>query len=285
MLEFIDTVVIPFFLDLYDAIGYVGVAIAVALETFIPIIPSEVIVPDGRLEGEPVRRRSLRPRAADACAMELDRRADRGHAGAVAGSLAGYLIGAWGGRPLLDRCGRYVHIKPDDLDRADAWFARYGDWAVFFARLVPLLRALISYPAGVARMPLGRFLLFSTLGSLPWNAALLLAGYLLGENYATLYEAIRPYRADDLRRGAARRRLRHLPMARGAAPPRRSAGATRPAAARPRRSRQALLVARRTDLANGRVRQGSPDQAEPDSHVRCLFGTSHCCPRSPDTAG
>ena len=82
----------------------------------------------------------------------------------MAGSLAGYLIGAWGGRPLLDRYGRYVHIHPDDLDRADAWFARYGSWAVFLARMVPLLRALINYPAGVARMPLGRFLLFSTLG-------------------------------------------------------------------------------------------------------------------------
>ena len=66
----------------------------------------------------------------------------------MAGSLAGYLIGAWGGRPLLDRFGRYVHIYPDDLDRADAWFARYGSWAVFFARMVPLLRALINYPAG-----------------------------------------------------------------------------------------------------------------------------------------
>jgi membrane protein DedA with SNARE-associated domain len=113
--------------------------------------------------------------------------------GAVTGSLAGYLIGAWGGRPLLDRYGRYVHIHPDDLDRADAWFARYGDWAVFFGRLVPLVRALINYPAGVARMPVGRFILFSALGSLPWNAALLLGGYLLGANYRNLYDAVRPF--------------------------------------------------------------------------------------------
>ena len=113
--------------------------------------------------------------------------------GAVAGSLAGYLIGAWGGRPLLDRYGRYVHIQADDLDRADAWFAKYGDWAVFFGRLVPLVRALINYPAGVARMPVGRFMLFSALGSLPWNAALLLGGYLLGANYRHLYDAVRPF--------------------------------------------------------------------------------------------
>ena len=79
-------------------------------------------------------------------------------------------------------------------------------------RLVPLLRALINYPAGVARMPLGRFLLFSALGSLPWNAALLLAGYLLGENYERLYQAMRPYELIIYAVVLARRRLRHLPM-------------------------------------------------------------------------
>lgn len=193
MLEFIYNTIIPFFLDLYDAVGYVGVAIAIGLETFIPIIPSEVIVP---MAGWKVSQS-----AADPSVVEPLTNAPWSWlavlvvatVGAVAGSLAGYAIGAWGGRPLLDRWGRYVHINPDDLDRADDWFRRYGDWAVFFARLVPLLRALINYPAGVARMPLGRFIVFSTLGSLPWNAALLLAGYLLGENYQRLYEAVRPY--------------------------------------------------------------------------------------------
>ena len=193
MLEFIDRVVIPFFLSLYDAVGYVGVAVAIGLETFVPIIPSEVIVP---MAGWKVSQS-----AADPTVLEPLTHAPWSWLavllvatfGAVLGSLVGYLIGAWGGRPLLDRWGRYVHIYPDDLDRADAWFARYGSWAVFFARLVPLLRALINYPAGVARMPMGRFILFSTLGSLPWNAALLFAGYLLGANYRHLYDAVRPY--------------------------------------------------------------------------------------------
>jgi membrane protein DedA with SNARE-associated domain len=193
MLDFIDRTVIPFFLSLYDAVGYLGVAIAVGLETFVPIIPSEVIVP---MAGWKVSQS-----AADPSVLEPLTHAPWSWmvvlviatVGAVAGSLAGYLIGAWGGRPLLDRWGRYLHIKPDDLDRADAWFARYGDRAVFIARLVPLLRALINFPAGVARMPVGRFLLFSALGSLPWNAALLLGGYLLGENYRRLYDAVRPF--------------------------------------------------------------------------------------------
>ncbi|HEX6139456.1 MAG TPA: DedA family protein [Candidatus Limnocylindria bacterium] len=193
MLEFIDRTIIPFFLQLYDAVGYVGVAIAIALETFIPIVPSEVIVP---MAGWKIAQSS-----ADPSVLEPLTRAPWNFVvallvatlGAVLGSLAGYLIGAWGGRPLLDRYGRYVHIKPDDLDRADAWFARYGDWAVFLGRLVPLVRALINYPAGVARMPIGRFLLFSALGSLPWNAALLLGGLLLGENYRRLYDTVKPY--------------------------------------------------------------------------------------------
>jgi membrane protein DedA with SNARE-associated domain len=193
VLEFIDRVVIPFFLSLYDAVGYVGVAVAIGMETFIPIIPSEVIVP---MAGWKVSQSAAEPSVLEPLthapwnwiAVLLI-----ATAGAVAGSFIGYLIGLWGGRPLLDRWGRYVHIHPDDLDRADAWFARYGDWAVFFGRLVPLVRALINYPAGIARMPMGRFLLFSALGSLPWNAALLLGGYLLGENYRTLYDAVRPY--------------------------------------------------------------------------------------------
>lgn len=193
MLDLIDRTVIPFLLSLYDAVGYIGVAVAVALETFVPIVPSEVIVP---MAGWKVSQSAIDPSVLEpftqlgwnwliTLAVAT--------LGALAGSLAGYLIGAWGGRPLLDRYGRYVHIKPDDLDRADAWFVRYGDRAVFFGRLVPLLRALINYPAGVARMPLRRFLLFSALGSLPWNAALLFGGYQLGANYRHLYDAIRPF--------------------------------------------------------------------------------------------
>lgn len=170
-----------------------GVAIGIALETFVPIVPSEVIVPMAGWK--------IAQSASDAGIVEPLTGAGwsfvgalvAATAGAAIGSLAGYLIGAWGGRPLLDRYGRWVHIYPDDLDRADAWFARHGDWAVLLCRLVPLLRALINYPAGVARMPVGRFLLFSILGSLPWNAGLLLGGQLLGANYEALYRTVRPY--------------------------------------------------------------------------------------------
>src|SRR5688500_12265894 len=113
--------------------------------------------------------------------------------GSVVGALVGYYIGAWGGRPLLDRHGRYVGIGADDLDRADRWFARWGSWAVFLGRMVPLVRTFVSYPAGISRMPMGRFLLFSALGSLPWNAALITAGFVVGENYDQIEAAIKPF--------------------------------------------------------------------------------------------
>jgi membrane protein DedA with SNARE-associated domain len=193
VLEFIDQQVIPFFLALYDAVGYVGVAVGVGLETFVPILPSEVIVP---MAGWKVAQSGADPAVVEwltAQPWTFIGVMVAATIGAAVGSLAGYLIGAWGGRPLLDRYGRYIHIHSDDLDRADAWFARYGGWAVFLARFVPLLRALINYPAGVARMPIGRFLLFSILGSIPWNLALVTAGWVLGENYEALYSAIRPF--------------------------------------------------------------------------------------------
>lgn len=170
-----------------------GVAIGIALETFVPILPSEVIVP---MAGWKIAQSSTDPSIVEpltGLGWSFAAALAAATVGAAVGSLAGYLIGAWGGRPLLDRYGRWVHIYADDLDRADAWFARHGDWAVLICRLVPLLRALINYPAGVARMPVGRFLLFSILGSLPWNAALLLGGQLLGANYEALYRTIRPY--------------------------------------------------------------------------------------------
>src|SRR5205807_6713964 len=87
--------------------------------------------------------------------------------GNTAGSLVGYTVGAFGGRPLLDRYGRYVLISMHDLDIADRWFARWGDLTVFFSRMLPIVRTFISIPAGVARMPLWRFVLFSAAGAIP----------------------------------------------------------------------------------------------------------------------
>ncbi len=178
---------------MYDAVGYLGVAFAVALETIVAPIPSEVILP---MAGWKVSQS-----AADASVLEpltnlawnIPLAVLFATAGSLVGALVGYAIGAWGGRPLLDRYGRYVGIGAEDLDRADRWFDRWGNWAVFLGRMVPLVRTFVSYPAGISRMPIGRFVLFSTLGSLPWNAALIGAGFVVGENYQQIEAAIKPY--------------------------------------------------------------------------------------------
>ena len=178
---------------MYDAVGYVGVGVAVALETIIAPIPSEVILP---MAGWKVSQSVADPSVVEPLTglpWNIPLAVALATVGSVVGALVGYAIGAWGGRPILDRFGRYVGIGASDLDMADRWFARWGSWAVFLGRMVPLVRTFVSYPAGISRMPLGRFLLFSTLGSLPWNLALIYAGFVVGENYPEISAAMKPY--------------------------------------------------------------------------------------------
>lgn len=168
-------------------------AAAVALETIVAPIPSEVILP---MAGWKVSQS-----AADSSVLEpltnlpwnIPLAVALATVGSVVGALVGYLIGAWGGRPLLDRYGRYVGIGASDLDTADRWFERWGSWAVFLGRMVPLVRTFVSYPAGISRMPIGRFLFFTTLGSVPWNAGLIYAGFVVGDNYEAISAAMKPY--------------------------------------------------------------------------------------------
>lgn len=112
--------------------------------------------------------------------------------GNVAGSWIAYAIGRRGGRPLIRRYGRYVWLNERHLARAEDWFARYGEITVFIARLLPAFRTFISLPAGIGEMPLGRFLIYSLLGSLPWNLALALAGYQLGVHWEVLVTYLEP---------------------------------------------------------------------------------------------
>ena len=109
-----------------------------------------------------------------------------GTLGATVGALIAYAIGAWGGRPILERWGRYIGITADDLDKADAFFAKHGEAASFFGRMIPVIRSLVSFAAGVAHMPLLPFTVFTFLGSLPWTALLVFAGVQLGANWETV---------------------------------------------------------------------------------------------------
>jgi membrane protein DedA with SNARE-associated domain len=114
-----------------------------------------------------------------------------GTIGYVLGSVLGWGIGWYGGRPYLERHGRWLHVTPEKLDRADAWFARYGGVSVLLARVVPVVRSFISIPAGVVRMPLGRFTLLTIPGSALWCFAIAGVGFALGTGWERFHHGWR----------------------------------------------------------------------------------------------
>jgi membrane protein DedA with SNARE-associated domain len=177
--DFLDGPVRDLVTQVYEAVGYVGVAIWVAIESVIIPIPSELVLPfAGFLVGQGG---ALEPLTGQPWNLALVTIA--GTIGATLGALIAYAIGFFGGRPLIERWGRYIGISAADLDRADAFFERHGRKAAFFGRMVPVIRSLVSFAAGIARMPLGPFVLFTVLGSLPWTFLLVFAGAQLGANW------------------------------------------------------------------------------------------------------
>jgi membrane protein DedA with SNARE-associated domain len=114
-----------------------------------------------------------------------------GVAGQTVGSIIGWAIGLYGGRPLVERHGRWMHLGPENLDKAERWFDRWGDWAVFLGRMTPVIRSFVSIPAGIARMPLGRFTLYSVLGTIPWCFGIAGAGWALGSSWETFHHDFR----------------------------------------------------------------------------------------------
>ena len=157
-------------------------ALWVAIESVIIPIPSELVLPfAGFLVGEGTAIEPLTGQPWNVPLVTVF-----GTLGAVVGALVAYGIGYWGGRPIIERWGRYLGISANDLDRADEFFLKHGDAAAFFGRLVPVIRSLTSFAAGIAHMPLGRFVLFTALGSLPFTLALTVAGVALGSNWETI---------------------------------------------------------------------------------------------------
>jgi len=150
--------------------GAWGIAVGMALESANIPIPSEAILP---LAGYLVWKGHLTFWEAVLAGL----------AGGMTGSLASYWLGRLAGRPALERYGRLFFVSGRELAAADRWFARYGSSAVLFGRLVPGIRTFISLPAGVARMPLGQFFLYSLVGSAPWTALLTWAGMVAGEQW------------------------------------------------------------------------------------------------------
>jgi len=157
-------------LDVIAALGYLGLALLLVAENLFPPIPSEVVLP---LAGFLVGRGDLIFWQALLASTF----------GSVTGALILYALGRYGGRKLVLRYGKFLHVDEDGLDRADGWFRRYGDWVVLFARVVPLARSVVSIPAGTMKMPAIRFTVLTALGSLAWNTLLIGAGVILGANW------------------------------------------------------------------------------------------------------
>jgi membrane protein DedA with SNARE-associated domain len=153
-----------------SAMGYWGIVLLMAIESACIPLPSEIIMPfSGYLvsKGE----------------MNIWLVGIAGAFGCVVGSIVAYYVGMYGGRPFIEKYGRYILLSHHDLDIADRWFAKYGEAIVFISRLLPAIRTFIAFPAGVARMNMTRFIIYTFAGSLPWCLGLAYIGQKLGEKW------------------------------------------------------------------------------------------------------
>lgn len=167
-----------FALEIISRTGYASIFLLSALESAAIPIPSEIVIPfSGFLAVS--GRFNLWLVVIIATAANL------------VGSVILFWIGKSGGRWVLERYGNYILVGRHDLERGDQWFARYGVKAVFWGRMLPVVRTFVSLPAGVARMNFWKFSLFTTLGSLPWNLALVFIGYKAGEKWNLLHDYFR----------------------------------------------------------------------------------------------
>jgi len=170
MIAKIITILSGFIVATISALGYSGIVLLMAIESACIPLPSEIIMPfSGYLvsTGE----------------LNLWGVAVAGAVGCVLGSLVAYWVGMYGGRPFIEKYGRYILLSRHDLDIADRWFAKHGEIIVFVSRLLPAIRTFIAFPAGVARMNLPRFVIYTFAGSLPWCLALAYVGQKLGEQW------------------------------------------------------------------------------------------------------
>ena len=173
MTEKILAVLFVIIKSIIGATGYAGITILMGIESACIPLPSELIMPfAGYLVFEG--------------SMNLFWVATAGAIGCNLGSLVAYEVGHYGGRPLVERYGRWIMMGHRELDWADRFFARWGHAAVFVARLLPVIRTFIALPAGIARMPRAKFHIYTFLGSWPWCFGLAWAGLKLGENWRSL---------------------------------------------------------------------------------------------------
>ncbi len=173
MVSKIFAVLAGFVISVIQGLGYGGVALLMAIESACIPLPSEVIMP---FSGYLVSRGVL-----DLWLVSL-----AGAVGCVIGSVLAYYVGAWGGRPLVEKYGKFVLISHHDLEIADRFFNRWGQLAVFVGRLLPVVRTFIAFPAGVSRMRMTPFVVYTFVGSFIWSLGLAYVGVILGDNWDTL---------------------------------------------------------------------------------------------------
>ena len=170
MLDQILSTIVSWIVEAISAGGYLGVVVLMAIESACIPLPSEVIMPFAGYLASIGR-------------FSLIGAATMGALGCNAGSTLAYLVAAKGGRPAIERWGPYMLIGRGELDRTEKFFARYGSLTVFAGRLLPVVRTFIAFPAGLARMPMMKFQIYTFLGSWPWCFALAYIGFLLGQRW------------------------------------------------------------------------------------------------------
>ena len=173
MLEKIIAILATWIMGVISTMGYGGVVLLMAIESACIPLPSEIIMPFAGFlvfKGE----------------MVLWMVAVAGALGCVVGSIPAYYLGMYGGRPLVEKYGKWVFISHKDLKWADHAFEKHGDIIIFIGRLLPAVRTFIAFPAGVARMHIGKFILYTFVGSLIWCYLLAFAGFKMGEHWESL---------------------------------------------------------------------------------------------------
>lgn len=170
MIDQLLSLIVAWIVGVVSAMGYLGVVLLMAIESACIPLPSEVIMP---FAGYLV----------SIGQFSLVGAATAGALGCNLGSTIAYYVADWGGRAAVERWGRYVLFGPEDLARTDAFFARYGSITVFIGRLLPVVRTFIAFPAGLARMPMLKFQLYTFIGSWPWCYGLAYIGYKLGQRW------------------------------------------------------------------------------------------------------
>ncbi len=183
-MAYLEQQLLLFVSSTYNLLQWPGVVALMAIESACIPVPSELIMP---LAGWMLIKAQSLPVTYVMIAGVY------GALGNTIGSAVAYVVGMWGGRPLLNKYGRYVLISQKDLDRTNRWFAERGNWVVFISRLLPVVRTYISLPAGIARMHFIKFLIYTFLGSFLWSTGLAYGGYQLGEHWEQIRAVMRPF--------------------------------------------------------------------------------------------